>query len=476
MSVFKKLLASSLLVGSVYAADHLDSPLVTNDPAADLNDIYAFVNPNDASELIVIATMSPIAGPTTQFSDAVEYRFHIANNASPSESHEILCSFPNVGTIECTGPSASAAGGLVGQINSGQNMRVYAGLRDDPFYFDLGAFTQTVATLTPQFTNPGTDFFEGLNTLAIVVGIDSDILSNEGADSTLKVYASTNRVGGTGITGSITGSFYDPEQSGHGFFVEAIDVNGETQVFVAWFVFDTEGNPLWLSGVGSVDGNVATVPVTRSSGGFFPPNFDPDAIVSEAAGSLVFTFDSCNLASVDFQSVDETSLGSVTIPVSRLTSIQGLPCQLLTSGQIDRMGRPAITAALIDLLASTGLKEVYNQAQDPTQWASMFQSEMKANLEALDTLDGTTGNALLDSETLSSVLVDDRLNIDVSQANCDVYLAVELGVTDQCGGRTLERDVMDDTLGAVVGPGVSDGVSNTSTFLDDFPFLGNPNN
>ena len=34
---------------------------------------------------------------------------------------------------------------------------------------------------------------------------------------------------------------------------------------------------------------------------------------------------------------------------------------------------------------------------------------------------------------------------------------------------------MDDTLGAVVGPGVSDYVGNDSAFLDDFPFLGEPN-
>ena len=45
----------------------------------------------------------------------------------------------------------------------------------------------------------------------------------------------------------------------------------------------------------------------------------------------------------------------------------------------------------------------------------------------------------------------------------------------QCGGRTLARDVMDDTLGAVVGPGVSDYVGNYSAFLADFPFLAEPN-
>ena len=55
-------------------------------------------------------------------------------------------------------------------------------------------------------------------------------------------------------------------------------------------------------------------------------------------------------------------------------------------------------------------------------------------------------------------------------------LARELGVAGKCGGRTLNRDVIDDTLGAVVGPGVSDNVSNDNMAnLTDFPFLADPN-
>ena len=100
--------------------------------------------------------------------------------------------------------------------------------------------------------------------------------------------------------------------------------------------------------------------------------------------------------------------------------------------------------------------------------------QIAANLAALDTLDGVVGNNLLPPLMLASVLVDDRLLIDLSNPVCDAYLAVELGVP-QCGGRTLARDVIDDTFGAVVGPGVSDFVGNTSIFLDEFPFLGEPN-
>lgn len=332
------------LASPTRAADHLDAPVVRTDPAADVNDVYAFVNPNDPGELILAATFIPLAGPGTRFSNAVEYRFHIDNGIAGDETL-VRCTFRKMGRVACNGNNGLQAHGSIGAIARGQHMRAFAGLRDDPFFFDLAAFNTTRDTLTPAFSNPGLNFFAGLDSMAIVLGIRSERVTRKGAASVLKVYASTARIA------------------------------------------------------------------------------DP---------------------------------------------------YLDTRVQIDRMGRPAINTALIDLLASTGKKDAYNASANPADWAGQFEAEMAANLAALDTLDGVTGNALLPAATLASVLVDDRLVVDASIPACDAYLAVELGVP-QCGGRTLARDVMDDTLGAVVGPGVSDFVGNDSAFLDDFPFLAAPN-
>ena len=107
--------------------------------------------------------------------------------------------------------------------------------------------------------------------------------------------------------------------------------------------------------------------------------------------------------------------------------------------------------------------------------AALFTAEIAKNLVILDGLDGVTGNSLIDAGTLARVLVDDVLLINTSIASCDNYLAVEVGFNQQCGGRTLERDVIDDTLGVIVGPGVSDFVDDDSIYLGDFPFLGLPN-
>ena len=340
------ILASALLFSNgSFAADHLDAPAVSNDPAADINDVYAFVNPNDPDELILAATVMPLANENSRFSNAIRYQFRLQSAAGGSSGQVISCRFPGEAVI-CHGPNGSHVAGPLGRTSHHDGMRVFAGLRDDPFFFDLVAFQQTVATLAPQFSDPGNDFFEELNTLAIVIGVDQAIIDPAGSNPVQKVYATTWRAPSPGV-----------------------------------------GRP---------------------------------------------------------------------------------------AVQVDRMGRPGVNTALIDLLASTGLKDQYNQAVDPTAWPGLFQAEIEANIDALDTLDGMVGNTLLPSPILATVLVDDRLLVDMSQPECDAYLAVELGVP-QCGGRTLARDVIDDTLGALVGPGVSDFVGNTSLFLAEFPFLGEPN-
>lgn len=342
------------MASTAKAADHLDSPLVQFDPAADINDLYAFMNPNNPGELVLVATVMPLADANSRFSDAVEYRFNIQNVASGTD-YVIACkafgrqdSFMTCELENMSGRRIFAKFGTQ-TGNDKSRLRMFAGLRDDPFFFDLAAYRATVATATPQFSNPGTDFFSGLGTLAIVIGIDSDLLTSNGVEPVLSVYASTHRYGNR--------------------------------------------------------------------------------------------FGLANSPQVQF-----------------------------VNNQIDRMGRPAVNTALIDLFGTDpSMTDAYNTNDMPATW-SQFIPEMQMNLEILDTLDGVTGNALLPADVLATVLAEDRLLIDTSQPVCDAYLAVELGVP-QCGGRTLQRDVIDDTFGAVVGPGVSDFVGDTNYYLADFPFL-----
>ncbi len=471
-----KCLAIALLFGlSAQAADHRDGPFATNDPAADLNDVYLFVNPRNPAETIIIGTVVPFGNVLSRFSDVVDYRFHIDNG---SGDQVLTCRFPGSTTIRCDGIAGLSVSGSVGKTLSGTGgMRVYSGLRDDPFFFDLAAFNATRTAVAPRFTNPGTNAFANSNTLTIALGIPSAMLTANNTRNTLKVYSSTIRTGGSGISPGISGAWYDRANPGHGFMVEVVPGMAGDRLNIAWNVYDQTGRQLYLVGTGPITGTTATVPVAITSGGRFPPPFATTPPVSvRQIGTLTFSFTGCNNGSVSY-SINEPGLpASGTLPLNRLTSISGQSCSFLGSGQIDRNGRPAINTALINLIptAGTALKDAYNRAQGVASWAQ-FQGEMQANLSALDTLDGITGNAVLPAATLAGVLVDDRMVIDVSKPACDEYLAVELGVANKCGGRTLARDIIDDTLGAVVGPGVKDNVANDSVFLTDFPFIGEPN-
>lgn len=460
----------------VFAADHRDGPLATGDPAADLNDVYTFVNPNDPEELIVILTMHPGADFGTRFSDAVDYRFHIDNGAANGTTL-ISCRFSDAGArVLCRGAGDTLyAEGRIEELIDADDLRVWAGLRDDPFFFDGPAFQRTRATLAPQFTNPGVNSFT-TNTLTIALGINSDRLSNNGANPVLKVYASSARIDDFGISAGHSGAWYDPANSGHGVFIHTIaadpnDPQSQRLMVAHWAVFDNQGNQLNVYGAGPINDNSAVVSVITSRGGRFPPMTNPPTHTD--FGTLTFNFTSCNQGTMAVAPLQGTGFAATTVNLTRLTSVEDLNCTLFSAGQIDRNGRPGINTALIDLLADTGLRDVYNRADNPATWAAQFQTEMANNLAALDTLDGVA-NPLVPPATLAGILVDDRLIVDVSKPNCTAYLAVELNIPGDCGGRTLIRDVIDDTLGAVVGPGVSDNVANDSVFLDDFPFVGPP--
>ena len=478
-------LASSLFAACVQAADHLDAPAVMADPSADLNDFYSFVNPNDANEVISILTVHPLATGASQFSDAVIYDVWFSADADAGVA--VQCRFDAEQRINCTGPGGATASGNTGNIIDGDGMRVWAGLTDDPFFFDLTAFRATVASGVPAFTDPGTDFFAGLNTLAIVVGIDKDRVDDGGPIQ--KTFVSSARVGGTGITEDVQGFWWNNTAGGRGwhFDVFTIPETGERQLGAAYYGFNDSSSRLWLVGAGPITGNTATFDVIQGSNGTFA-GAQP-AVATSTAGTVTVEFTSCSTATVSF-----TPAGGVNLPASEFElndrpASDAQACQFFadtgqsdTFGkahlafQKDRNGRPAIATALIP----AGMKDAYNMAADPTTWVAQFADEMEASLTVFDGLDGIEGNLLLGSEaTLAGVLADDRLVIDTSVATCGPYLAVELAGGAQaaaCGGRVLAVDVIDATLSAAVGSAVSDNVdANDKPFRDDFPFLAPPN-
>ncbi len=212
------------LVGSVHAADHGDSPRAAADPAADIADLYAWMDSADGEKLNLILTLAGNGA----FSDAVDYVFHVNSDddgplgPNPQVETTIACSFDSDGNVACESGDESVSGdasGEAGITSMDGNLRVFAGLRDDPFFFNSSGFNATVeavlgaATGEPPLefdadgcpllddataaalrdllsTAPNGDDFGGANVLALVVQVDRSLVNGNG--DILGIWASTS--------------------------------------------------------------------------------------------------------------------------------------------------------------------------------------------------------------------------------------------------------------------------------------------
>ena len=133
------------------AADHLDSPTATDtdEPSADITDLYAWMTA-DAEKLNLVAAVNAGAGNNAVFSDAVIYQFAVSSSAefgANQESTLITCKFIDDTNIECWAGDEYVAGDPSdpeGIVSEDGGLRVFAGLRDDPFFLEYNGFLNAV--------------------------------------------------------------------------------------------------------------------------------------------------------------------------------------------------------------------------------------------------------------------------------------------------------------------------------------------
>jgi hypothetical protein len=89
----------------VLASDHRDSPTADANGEGDITDIFAFLDPNDASQLVLIMNVNPFAvpaeTPTYRFSPDFLYQFKIAHDQRAVEDLVIQAVFEDVATTIC---------------------------------------------------------------------------------------------------------------------------------------------------------------------------------------------------------------------------------------------------------------------------------------------------------------------------------------------------------------------------------------
>lgn len=207
------------------ASDHRESPTADANGEGDITDIFAFLDPNDASQLVLIMDVNPFAvpaeTPTYRFSPDFLYQFKIAHDRQAVEDLVIQVVFENVPTTTCASgqtlkiygparPQVTGAtnkvledrptlAGCTGQTLQQGSMQVFTGLRDDPFVTDVGQLNRIFSNKQDLFRNfpgfalgalrgrpvradltSGVDGFGGFNVSSIAIELPKSAVAGAG--------------------------------------------------------------------------------------------------------------------------------------------------------------------------------------------------------------------------------------------------------------------------------------------------------
>ncbi len=223
-------LAVSLCGGnlsSLHAADHREAPKVDAIGEGDLTDVFAFVDPVDATRIVFVLSVNPFAPPssssTYSFSPDLLYQIKIDNTGDAREDQVLQFVFSGLGqkqTVSIYGPAAPVSTGARNQLltsaptASGAFNKVFgsptgvlgfAGVRDDPFVFDIGQFFRILNGSQDLFRQVGTSFrgrpvrpdgtsgvdaFGGFNLTSLVVSVPKAMV--RGATSKINVWGTVS--------------------------------------------------------------------------------------------------------------------------------------------------------------------------------------------------------------------------------------------------------------------------------------------
>src|SRR5712691_595444 len=222
------------------ASSHREAPMISQDPAADGTDFYAFKSPDAPNTITFVANyypfQEPAGGPNFyRFGDDVLYAINIDDNGDNIPDIQYYFTFKtivqhgdtflyNTGPITSLtdatwnvrqyykvtkalsngtrtdianpcivppnniGPKSTPnydtlAGAAV--CNAADGVKVWAGQRDDPFFVDLGATFDllTIRPGAPGNKGGGKDDLAGYNVMSIVIQVPVSQLTNDGKDA-----------------------------------------------------------------------------------------------------------------------------------------------------------------------------------------------------------------------------------------------------------------------------------------------------
>jgi hypothetical protein len=203
-------------------ADHLDAPalghtssgstvdLVSTHGDRDINDVYVFNNAAHTRTTFAMTTNPavnvPSVDPMANFGTNVRYVINVDRTGNAIQDLAFVWRFgPADGdgaqsytVTRYTGRNAASLGDGIGighgstggsGIGTGRGeAKVFAGVRADPFFFDLLGFLGTVLKVGQTQLGTGGDFFAGLDTNAVVLEVPNDAIGG----SQINVWGATS--------------------------------------------------------------------------------------------------------------------------------------------------------------------------------------------------------------------------------------------------------------------------------------------
>jgi hypothetical protein len=184
--------------GILWASDHIDAPAVTGQ-STDITDLYAYQSPTNANNMVFVINtqglLAPSATAAAKFDPNTLIQLNIDNNGDNVEDLVIQALYDGT-DINLYGPAVPSITGLKSKLEgsvtaqvavtaygsapvtaTGSNgIQVFAGPRDDPFFFDLNQYHKILAGTATSFNNPGTDAFAGTNVLSLVIEVPKSLL------------------------------------------------------------------------------------------------------------------------------------------------------------------------------------------------------------------------------------------------------------------------------------------------------------
>lgn len=214
---------------AVMSADHAESPGTDADPAADLADVFIFPSPESSTKTVAAVTFGGRSAPRSRIDGSfycdsgVLYTLNIdradaAGNFDNIPDVQVFARFGKDAANNCglqlenvPGAGGTFSGATEKVITSSGGMKAFAGLRNDPFFFDAEGYTALIGS----FAGPGQsgdvvgafrlagnqarrDSFAFRNVSAIVFEMSNDALAPAvgGVRPKVRVWATTGRVAG----------------------------------------------------------------------------------------------------------------------------------------------------------------------------------------------------------------------------------------------------------------------------------------